>query len=123
MVKISIPDISDEELLERYSRIKPVVKNGWKKHWLRKYNLEELKTHNFLDEDDIRDMVTADDGLIHPLGYSFWCVHKINLGFMGPFIPYIADVLAQIDEDKLNVVRAFEIQKCTFHHCFPSQQL
>ena len=117
MVKISIPKITDEELLKRYSRIKPIVSIGWEMHWLREYNLEELKTHNFFYcDEDVRDMITLDDGLIHPRGWTFWCVHEVNLGFLGPFNPRVADVLAQIDEDRLQVVRAFEIKKCDLSH-------
>ena len=43
MFEVSIPIISDEELMKRYEHIKPVIKVDEKLHYFREFTLEELR--------------------------------------------------------------------------------
>lgn len=103
---LHIPWLRTEEIVERYSRIKPVVKKKGKLYWLRKFNEEELFCTSFLWKDETKKPVRA--GELVPIPESeFKCLHKY--GFYGFFKPTVAEVLTQISSDVVDSVAAFEI--------------
>ena len=108
MFKVSIPKISNEEMMERYERIKPVITMNGKLHHLREYTLKEIKGISFLwnRDEDVREEV-GEDELEVLEGRDFVCLH--GYGYPGFFKPSIGEVLAQIKEQDLPLVRAFEI--------------
>lgn len=108
MFNMSIPKISDEELLKRYEQIKPIVTRNGKKYHLREYTLKEMTETSYiwkLDE-DIREEVGNDEFKVWE-GKDFACLHKY--GYHGFFKPSIAEILSQIGEYELAFVKAFEI--------------
>ena len=111
MFRMSIPKISKEEFKKRYDRIKPVVRVNGKLHYLRKFTLEEARRTSFLwnVKDNLGDEVKKRK--LHALeGQDFICLHKY--GYPGIFKPSVYEVVAQIDERILPLVRAFEIIEC-----------
>ncbi len=109
MKKISIPIISDEELMRRYLKIKPVADVHGTKYWLRDYSLKEMKDTSYFWTiiPDKREPVG--EQLSNHTHYDFECFHRC--GFPGFFKPSIAEVLAQIPEDIFEhySIDAFEI--------------
>jgi len=98
--------ISREEIIERYSRIKPVAKKDGKLYWLRSFGEEELFNISYLWNDETEKQVQ--NGEIVPIpDKDFRCLHKY--GFCGLFKPSVAEVLTQIDSEILDTVVAFEI--------------
>ena len=98
--------IPREEIVERYSRIKPVAKKDGKLYWLRSFGEEELFDISYLCDDETRKQVQ--DGEIVPIpDKDFRCLHKY--GYYGLFKPSVAEVLTQIDSEILDTVVAFEI--------------
>lgn len=63
MFKMSIPKISDEEMMKRYEHIKPVITVNGKLHYFREYTLEELSNISYLfnHEKDVREEVGEDE--------------------------------------------------------------
>lgn len=108
MYNVSIPEISKEELLRRYEKIKPIVEYEGKKYFLREFDEKELTNISYIydKKDNIRN---AADMLhyIPCMGRDFECIHKY--GYCGLFKPSIAEVLAQISEEDLEMADAFEI--------------
>lgn len=108
MYNISIPEISREELLARYERIKPVVKYDEKRYFLTNFSEEELTGSSYLwmikeklsEEFDITKYSPMPE-------YDFECIHKY--GAPNLFKPSIAEVLAQISDSVLDETCAFEI--------------
>ena len=111
MKKISIPTITDEELMRRYLKIKPVAEVNGTKFWLRDYSLKELKDISYIwfTIPDKREPVG--DRLSNHTHYDFECFHRC--GYPGFFKPRIAEVLAQIPEEVFEhySIGAFEIIK------------
>jgi len=109
MKKLSIPSITDEELMRRYLKIKPIAEVAEVKYWLRDYSLEELRKLVYLWNvvPDKREPVG--EALSNHTHYDFQCLH--TFGYHGIFKPSIAEVLAQIPEDVLEncFIDAFEI--------------
>lgn len=106
MYNVSIPDISDEELLRRYQKIKPIVEVGGVKYFLREFSKEELKNQSYINEKDIVKKVNM--RLFVPcIGQDFECIHKYGHPMF--FKPSIAEVLAQIPDGQVDFVDAFEI--------------
>ena len=106
MSDLHISWITNEEIIERYSRIKPVVKKGGKLYWLRTFSDEELFNISYLWNDETEKPV--EEGEIVPIsGKDFRCLHKY--GYYGLFKPSVAEVLTQIDPEVLDSVVAFEI--------------
>ena len=108
MYKVSIPDISKFELLDRYERIKPIVEIGGKKYFLRDFRAKELINHSYLanvDEDkgELVDM----SKFVALMDRDFECIH--NFSYPALFKPTIAEVLAQIPQRDLKYAVAFEI--------------
>lgn len=103
---ISIPNITDEQLIERYNQIKPIVTIGGIKYYLRDYNLEELNEGSFMwDRHD--DKRAAVDMSKFVEGKDFECLHSYL--FHGVFNPNIAEILAQIPSTDWIYYDAFEI--------------
>lgn len=108
MFEVSIPKISDEEMMKRYKQIKPVITLNGKLHYFREYTLEELSDISYLwdYEEDVREEVGKDELEVLE-GRDFVCLHSWN--FYDFFKPSVGEVLAQIKEHDLPLVKAFEI--------------
>lgn len=107
MYNVSIPEISKEALLLRYSHIKPIVDIDGKKYFIRDYTEEELssRSYTFNKREDKTEPV--DMRMFVPRGNPFECIHAY--GYYGVFAASIAEVLAQIEERDVKFVDAFEI--------------
>ena len=109
MKELSIPVISDEELMRRYLKIKPVTDAHGKKYWLRNYSIDEMRNTSFFCR-RITDISTAvGEALSNHTYYDFQCLH--TFGYHGFFKPSVAEVLAQIPQDiyEQYVIDAFEL--------------
>lgn len=98
--------ITNEEIIERYSHIKPVVKKDGKLYWLRKFSDEELFDISYLWNDETEKPVEENEIIPIP-GKDFRCLHEY--GYYGLFKPSVAEVLTQINPEVLDSVVAFEI--------------
>ncbi len=108
MYNVSIPDISDEELLRRYQKIKPIVEVGGVKYFLREFSKKELKNQSYINEVEKDIVKKVNMRLFVPcIGQDFECIHKYGHPMF--FKPSIAEVLAQIPEGQVDFVDAFEI--------------
>lgn len=108
MYNVSIPEITKEELLARYERIKPIVDIEGTKYFLREFTAEELSGQSYIwdKENDKREKVDM-DLYIPMMEMDFECIHKY--GYYAFFKPSIAEVLAQIPKHDVSFVNAFEI--------------
>ena len=108
MFEVSIPKISDEEMMKRYKQIKPVITVNGKLHYFREYTLEELSnmSYFFNRHEDVREEV-GEDELEVLKGRDFVCLH--SNGYYGLFKPSVGEVLSQIKEYDLPFIKAFEI--------------
>ena len=108
MFEVSIPKISDEEMMKRYKQIKPVITVNGKLHYFREYTLEELSDISYLwnYEEDVREEVGKDELEVLE-GRDFVCLHSYS--YYGFFKPSVGEVLSQINEHNLYFVKAFEI--------------
>lgn len=108
MYNVSIPKITDEELLKRYEKIKPIVTIGEEKYFLRDFTLKELRGRSYIGDVDNDKTVPVDmDRYVVIEDGDFECLH--TYGYYGFFKPSIAEVLAQIKELDIGIVDAFEI--------------
>ena len=108
MYNVSIPDISDEELLRRYQKIKPIVEVGGVKYFLREFSKNELKNQSYINEVEKDIVKKVNMRLFVPcIGQDFECIHKYGHPMF--FKPSIAEVLAQIPDGQVDFVDAFEI--------------
>ena len=108
MYKISIPEISKEELLARYEHIKPIVKLEGKRYFLSNFTEDELTKSSYIWMIKERLGEEFDITKYSPMPqYDFECIHKF--GMPNLFKPSIGEVLAQIPNLVLDVVCAFEI--------------
>ena len=108
MYKISIPEISKEELLARYERIKPIVKLEGKRYFLSNFTEDELTKSSYIWMIKERLGEEFDITKYSPMPqYDFECIHKFSMPNL--FKPSIGEVLAQIPNLVLDVVCAFEI--------------
>ncbi len=108
MFEVSIPKISNEEMMKRYKQIKPVITVNGKLHYFREYTLEELSDISYLwdYEKDVREEV-GEEKLEVLEGRDFVCLHGYS--YYGFFKPSVGEVLSQIKEYDLPLVKAFEI--------------
>ena len=108
MFKVSIPEITDKEMMKRYEHIKPVITVNGKLHYFREYTLEEISgtSYFFNRHADVRDEVGKDELDVWK-GRDFVCLHEY--GHYGVFNPSIGEILSQIREDDVPIVKAFEI--------------
>ena len=109
MKQLSIPQITDEELMRRYLKIKPIAEVGNGKYWLKDYSVDEMRNTSYYWNlfSDRREPV-GDKLYFHDY-HEFECIH--SFGSHGIFMPNIAEVLAQIPENVLKhfTIDAFEI--------------
>ncbi len=108
MFLVSIPGITDEEMMRRYECVKPVVMMNGKLHYLREYTLEELKSTSYLFNkvQDVRQEVDSDELEIWE-GKDFLCLHEY--GRVGLFKPSVGEVLSQMAGYYTMYAKAFEI--------------
>ena len=104
--KIILPHITDDELLERYKNIKPIVSYEQAYYYLKKFNVDKMRNQSYIWnlEKDIRDLVdmTSAETIA-----EFTCYH--TYGYPGLFKPSIAEVLQQFPDDILEESNAFYI--------------
>lgn len=109
MKKLSIPPITNEELMRRYLKIKPIAEVGETKYWLKDYSIDEMRNTSYFWSlfSDRRDPVG--DALSCHDHEDFKCLH--SYGSHGIFKPTIAEILSQIPEKSLKhfTIDAFEI--------------
>ncbi len=108
MFLMSIPRIGDDELKNRYARVKPVVTVDGKIWGLREYSLTELKNRGFYHsrKEDMRHIIPEEKLEVWE-NHDFICLHPY--GYPEKFNPTILDVLSQIPRNDLWWVKAFEI--------------
>ena len=108
MFKVSIPDISQEEVMKRYKKIKPVITKNGKLYRFREFSYDEIWGTSYLwnTDEDVREEVGKDELEVLE-DKDFVCLHSYN--YYGFFKPSIKEVLAQIEERDIPFVRAFEI--------------
>ena len=106
--KIILPQLSDEELWERYKHIKPVAKKDNLFYHLKVYNIEMLRHQSFIwnGKDELREQINPKD--IEELD-DFSCYH--TYGYYGLFKPTIAEVLQQFPDELLDEANAFYMLK------------
>ena len=77
MFEVSIPEISDEEMMKRYQQIKPVITVNGKLHYFREFTLEELTGTSYLwnRHEAVREEV-GEDELEVLEGRDFVCLHS-----------------------------------------------
>ena len=109
MKQLSIPEISDEELMRRYLKIRPIAAVGNGKYWLRNYSIDEMRNTSYFWNLFADRTEPVGDALSCHDHHEFECLH--SFGYHGFFKPSVAEVLAQIPEDVLKrfTVDAFEI--------------
>jgi len=102
--KIILPEISDEELLARYIKINPLVKEKALYYYLKKFNLDQMRNQSYLWDihEDKREQV---DMTCAKTIAEFSCYH--TYGYYGFFKPSIAEVLQQFPDDVLSEANAF----------------
>jgi len=102
MSKLSIPEISSEELEARYSRLKPVVKDEQGKlHWIKRP--DSLSHIAFTWDPKLEEEATG----LKPIK-TITTLH--TYGYYGMFKPSIKEVLAQVPSKLLNEAVAFHVQ-------------
>lgn len=106
--KIILPHLPDEELLRRYSRIKPIVYYQKLYYYLKRYNVDKMRNCSYIWdlERDIRDEVDMTDAKTI---LEFPCYH--TYGYYGFFKPSIAEVLQQFPDDVLEEANAFYMSR------------
>lgn len=102
--RIILPEISDDELLARYRRIKPIVNEEELYYYLKIFNLDQIRDMSYLwsAHEDKRELV---DMASFKTIAEFSCYH--SYGYYGLFKPSIAEVLQQFPDDVLSEANAF----------------
>ncbi len=102
--KIILPYLTDDELLARYKRIKPIVSIDEVYYYLKRYNVKMMRNVAYLwnVDDDIRAKVDMTDAKTLA---EFPCYH--TYGYVGFFKPSIAEILQQFPDDVLDEANAF----------------
>lgn len=103
--EIILPHVSDEELLNRFQKIRPIVKyKDWLYYYKTDTNIEELRNVEYMwdPKNDIRELVNIE--YFEELGV-FPCYH--TYGYYGIFKPTIAEVLEQFPDEYLEQATAF----------------
>lgn len=108
MSDLHITWIPREEIIKRYSRIKPVLENSGELYWLKDFSDEEIFRTSYIWNNDIGVAVKKGEIIPIPDG-DFVCLHKYACPCL--FKPTIAEVLTQISPDIVDKVVAFEIIK------------
>ncbi len=98
MFEVSIPKISDEEMMKRYKQIKPVITVNGKLHYFREYTLEELSDISYLwnYEEDVREEVGKDELEVLE-GRDFVCTATHTMDFLNQvsvkFFPKLMNII------------------------------
>lgn len=102
--KIILPQISDEELWERYKKIYPLVEYNDNYYYLKPYTMEMLRHQPFIhnSKNDIREQVDITNAKTLT---EFSCYH--TYGYYGLFKPTIAEILQQFPDEALIEANAF----------------
>lgn len=102
--EIVLPKITTEELIERYKKIKPIVKIEDIYYLLKEFATSELNSISYIwnKNDDKREIV--DESKIETIG-EFSCYH--TYGYHGIFKPSIGEVLSQFPDDLLKEANSF----------------
>ena len=102
--KIILPHLTDDELLARYRRIKPIVSYQMLYYYLKRYNAKMMREESYIwnIEKDIRKQVDMTG--VKTLA-EFPCYH--TYGYYGCFKPSIAEVLQQFPDELLEEANAF----------------
>ena len=102
--KIILPHLTDDELLARYKRIKPIVYYQELYYFLKRYSAEMMRNESYIwnIKKDIRAQVDMTD--VKTIA-EFPCYH--TYGWYGLFKPSIAEVLQQFPDDALEEANAF----------------
>ena len=103
-----LPSISNEKLLELYSRIRPIRRDeDGDPCWLKDFPLDKLRGCSYIWEpEDVGEKVAASGIVLKPIG-AFKCLH--GYGYYGLFKPSVAEVLSQIPYGFVDEAKAFEI--------------
>lgn len=108
MSDLHITWIPREEIVKRYSRIKPVLESSGELYWLKDFSEEEIFRTSYIWNNNIG--VAVKKGEIVPIpDKDFMCLHRYTCPCL--FKPTIAEVLTQISPDIVDKVVAFEIIK------------
>lgn len=107
MFYMTIPEISDEELIERYTRVPPVVDVDGRLTYYKHFSLYEIKQTSYLCAERPKPTRVGENELTVMEGQDFACLHRYS--YPGLFKPSVAEVLAQIPDDALVYARAFQI--------------
>lgn len=105
--KIVLPEISREELIERYKRIRPIVKNRSFWYGLKDFDIEDLLSVSFLENIDNNRESMISPREMFVIG-EFPCYHKI--GNNGEFNPTVYEVLSQFPDEYLNEASLFYLR-------------
>lgn len=102
--KIILPHLTDDELLARYRRIKPIVFYQELYYYLKRYNAKMMRNQSYIwnIERDIRTQADMSDAITLA---EFPCYH--TYGWYGIFKPSIAEVLQQFPDEVLEEANAF----------------
>lgn len=110
MFEVSIPKITDEEMMERYKKIKPVVTVDGKLYYLRDFTLDEITGIAYLwDLEKNLGKEVGEGELTVWENHDFSCLH--TYAYCGFFKPSVGEILSQIHEHEVPFIRAFEIVK------------
>lgn len=111
MFNVSIPEISEEDLMKRYKKVKPLKEVGGKLYNIRPLNLFELYQKVPLSEFTLEGPGVNSE---YQTYFDFACICKIETKVVGGrkecvAIPSIAEILAQIPESAFDEAVAFRI--------------
>lgn len=110
MLNVSTPKVSKAEIVRRYEHIKPVITINGKLYYFRDFSPEELSHVGYMWNcvENVQKEVGENELEVWE-GRDFGCQH--NYGYTGSFFPTIHEILSQIKDTDLNVVKAFEVLK------------
>lgn len=100
--KIILPYLTDDELLARYRRIKPIVSIDEVYYYLKRYNVSMMRNQSYLCNVD-KNIRTQVDMMGAEVIAEFSCYHTSGCFFK----PSIAEVLQQFPDEVLNEANAF----------------
>jgi len=112
--KIILPHLTDDELLARYKRIKPIVFYQELYYYLKRYNADMMRNQSYIwnIKSDIREQVDMTDAKTLA---EFPCYH--TYGYYGFFKPSIAEVLQQFPDEILEEANAFYMSSAPENEC------
>ncbi len=107
MFNVSIPKLSQEEIMNRYAKVRPVMTKDGKLHPLKEYTPHEIMKTSYYWEREKDVLPEAAEYLVPIPNSEFYCLH--TYGYYGLFKPSVAEVLAQLTDEQLLRADAFEI--------------